>query len=304
MKTLVTGCSGLIGNALIEYLFQHGHSIQCLKRHKDSLPNHFWATEELPKNTENIFDTIIHLAGENVAEGRWTAARKERILVSRVEGTRQLIDYIAMLEKKPKVFLCASAIGFYGHSMDTIFNEDSPLGHGFLADVCHQWEKETNRLKAMNIRTVNLRFGMVLSPKGGALHKMAPAFRARLGGILGDGQQFISWISIRDLVAIVDFIIKQPQINGPVNIVSPIPTNNKILSETLGRVINRPVFFKIPAFVVNLLFGQMAEEMLLASTRVTPKILMEADYTFQDQSLEAVLRHCLESEKQHVSAAD
>ncbi len=296
MKTLVTGCSGLIGNALIEHLFQQGHSIQCLKRNKGSEENHFWATEELPRNTENVFDAIVHLAGENVAEGRWTVARKERILTSRVEGTRQLIDYISLSAKKPKVFLCASAIGYYGHSMDQIFNEDSPLGHGFLADVCHQWEKQTSRLASMDIRTVNLRFGMVLSPKGGALHKMVSPFKARLGGVLGDGEQFVSWISIRDLVAIVDFIIKQPHIKGPVNVVSPIPTNNRILTETLGRVINRPILFRIPGFVVRFLFGQMADEMLLASTRVTPKILLEADYNFQDQSLEAVLRYCLETE--------
>ena len=294
MKTLMTGCSGLVGNALIEYLFQRGHSIQCLKRNKERNQNSFWATQSLPTNTENVFDAVIHLAGENVAEGRWTAARKERILSSRVEGTRQLIDYIATLPQKPKVFLCASAIGFYGHSMDDIFSEDSPLGKGFLADVCRQWERETERLTAMGIRTVNLRFGMVLSPKGGALHKMIPPFRARLGGVLGNGQQFISWISIRDLVAIVDFIINQPLIRGPVNVVSPIPTNNRILTETLGRVLNRPTLFKIPAFIVKLLFGQMAEEMLLCSTRVTPKILLEADYTFRDQSLEAVLRYCIE----------
>lgn len=294
MKTLVTGCSGLVGNALIEYLFQHGHSIQCLKRYKGPERNHFWATEELPANTENVFDSVVHLAGENVAEGRWTVARKEKILTSRVEGTRQLIDYISMLVIKPKVFLCASAVGYYGHSMDQIFNEDSPLGQGFLAEVCHQWEQQTNRLSGMGIRTVNLRFGMVLSPKGGALHKMVPPFKARLGGVIGDGQQFISWIGIRDLVAIVDFIIKHPDIKGPVNVVSPIPTNNQILTETLCRVIKRPLFLRIPGFVVKFLFGQMAEEMLLSSIRVTPKVLLEADYNFQDQSLEAVLRYCLE----------
>jgi uncharacterized protein len=296
MKTLMTGCSGLIGNALIEYLFQNGHSIQCLKRNKDGEKNLFWATHALPKNTSGVFDNVIHLAGENVADGRWTAARKEKILASRVEGTRQLIDYISLLANKPKTFLCASAIGYYGHSLDEIFNEDSPVGGGFLADVCYQWEKEVGRLSAMGIRTVNLRFGMVLSPKGGALNKMIPPFKKRLGGVLGHGQQFISWISIKDLVAAVDFIIKHPNIKGPVNVVSPIPTNNKILTETLGRVLNRPTFLKIPGFVLKLLFGQMADEMLLCSTRVTPKVLLEADYNFQDQSLEAVLRNCIDSE--------
>jgi len=297
MKTLMTGCSGLIGNALIEHLFKMGHSIQCLKRNKEGEQNNFWATHALPASTDHVFDTVIHLAGENVAEGRWTTARKEKILKSRIEGTRQLIDYISMLTNKPKTFLCASAIGYYGHSMDEIFNEDSPLGQGFLADVCYQWEKEVGRLSAMGIRTVNLRFGMVLSPKGGALHKMVPSFKAKLGGILGNGQQFISWISIRDLVAIVDFIVKHPHIKGPVNVVSPIPTNNKIFTETLSRVLNCPAFLRIPAFVIKLVFGQMADEMLLSSTRVTPKILMEADYNFQDQSLESVLRYCLDANK-------
>lgn len=295
MKTLVTGCSGLVGNALVEHLFKKGHSLQCLQRNREPHSQQIWATQALPANTDHVFDAVVHLAGENVADGRWTTAKKERILESRIEGTRQLIDYIATLEVKPKVALCASAVGYYGHSMDEIFDEDSPLGKGFLADVCRQWEKQAGRLETMGVRTVNLRFGMVLSPKGGALWKMVPAFKARVGGIVGSGEQFISWISIRDLVEIVDFIIKKPQINGPVNVVSPIPTTNRILSETLGRVLNRPVLMKIPAFMVRVIFGDMADEMLLASTRVTPKVLMEADYNYQDQSLESVLRYCLNS---------
>jgi hypothetical protein len=297
MKTLITGCSGLVGNALVEFLFARGHSIQCLKRNQASEHHHFWATQALPTTTESVFDTVIHLAGENVAEGRWSTDRKQRILTSRVEGTRQLVDYISTLAEKPKVFLCASAVGYYGHSMDRIFDENSPLGEGFLADVCDQWEKETHRLSALGIRIVNLRFGMVLSPKGGALHKMAPPFKAGLGGVIGNGQQFISWISIRDLVAIVDFLINQPHINGPVNVVSPIPTTNRALTENLGKALNRPTLFRIPAFLVRLLFGQMADEMLLASTRATPRVLLEADYNFQDQSLEAVLRYCLDADK-------
>lgn len=297
MKTLMTGCSGLVGNALVEFLFARGHSIQCLKRNQDSEHHHFWATQALPTTTDNVFDAVIHLAGDNVAEGRWTADKKRRILTSRVEGTRQLIDYISTLARKPKVFLCGSAVGYYGHSLDEIFDENSPLGQGFLADVCYQWEYETHRLADLGIRTVNLRFGMVLSPKGGALQKMAPPFKAGLGGVLGNGQQFISWISIRDLVAIVDFLINQPHIEGPVNVVSPIPTTNRILTESLGKTFNRPTYLRIPTFMARLLFGQMADEMLLASTRVTPQVLLESGYTFQDQSLEAVVRYCLDREK-------
>ena len=295
MKTLVTGCSGLVGHALVEHLFKKGHSLQCLQRNRAGSGQQFWATAALPGSSAGSFDAVVHLAGENVADGRWTAAKKERILRSRVEGTAQLVDYIATLEEKPKVALCASAVGYYGHSMETIFNEDSPLGKGFLADVCRQWEKEASRLTAMGIRTVNLRFGMVLSPRGGALWKMVPAFKAGMGGVVGSGEQFVSWISIRDLVEIVDFVIRQPHIKGPVNVVSPIPTTNRILSTTLGKVLNRPVLMKIPAFMVRMIFGEMADEMLLASTRVTPKVLLEADYPYQDQSLESVLRYCLDS---------
>ena len=298
MKTLITGCSGLVGNALIEHLFAKGHSIQCLKRNPASLSEHFWATQSLPSGPNDSFDAVIHLAGENVAEGRWSTKKKQRILQSRVEGTKELVDYISLLPSKPKVFLCASAIGYYGSRDEEILDEDSSSGEGFLADVCRKWEKETHRLSAMGVRVINLRFGMVLSPKGGALHKMIPPVRLGLGGSIGTGKQFISWISIRDLVAIVDFIIDRPHITGPVNIVSPISTTNKELTQRLGKALNRPVFLRIPGIAVKLLFGQMADEMLLSSTRVTPKVLLESDYRFQDQSLDAVLRFCLSTSPQ------
>lgn len=293
MKTLLTGCSGLVGNALIEYLFARGHSLQCLKRNSAAQPNQFWATRALPPDGDNTFDAVVHLAGENVADGRWTAHKKQRILQSRVIGTRELVDFISTLPHKPKVFLCASAVGYYGSRDDEILDENSSPGEGFLADVCRQWEKETERLSSMGVRVVNLRFGMILSPKGGALHKMIPPFKSGLGGAIGSGEQYISWISIRDLVAIVDFLIDRTDIQGAVNVVSPIPTTNKVLTESLGRALKRPAFFRIPGFMVRLLFGPMAEEMLLCSTRVTPRVLLESDYLFQDQSLDAVLRFCL-----------
>lgn len=293
MKTLITGCTGLVGSALVEYLFKKGHSIQCLKRGSDATANHFWATHTLPASTDRVFDAVIHLAGENVAAGRWTSKRKHRILSSRVDGTRELVDYISMLTKKPKVFLCASAVGFYGNRGDDIVDEDSNRGEGFLADVCQQWEKETLRLHSMGIRTINLRFGMVLSPNGGALHKMLPAFRLGLGGVIGNGKQYVSWISMRDLVQIVDFIIRRESVSGPVNIVSPISATNKELTTNLAKILQRPAFFKVPSIMAKLIFGEMAEEMLLSSTRATPKVLMEEGYTFKDQSLDAVLRYCI-----------
>jgi len=292
MKTLITGASGLVGNALVDYLFKNGHSIQCLKRNADPNNNTFWATQSIPAKTESTFDAVIHLAGKNVAQGRWSVRKKNDILMSRVNGTRELIDYISLLPQKPKVFLCASAVGFYGNRGDEILDESSSPGDGFLADVCRQWEGETLRLNNMGVRVVNLRFGMILSPKGGALKKMVPPFRMRLGGIIGSGKQYISWISIRDLVKIVDFIITRENIKGPVNMVSPIQVTNRQFTESLGKTLNRPTLFKVPAILAKLLFGQMADEMLLTSTRVTPKVLLESGYEFIDQSLDAVLSHC------------
>ncbi len=297
MKSLITGCTGLVGNALVEFLFKNGHSIQCLKRKEKADPHHFWATEALPTNTDKIFDTVIHLAGENVANGRWGTKKEQQVLESRVQGTKSLVDYFSILEEKPKLFLCASAVGYYGSRGDEILDEKSTQGDGFLAEVCRQWEKETERLSTMGIRVVNLRFGMVLSPQGGALYKMIPPFKAYLGGIVGGGKQFISWVSIRDLVRIVDFIIKSPQIKGPVNIVSPMPTTNKALTVSLGRALTRPTPFMVPGFMAKLIFGQMADEMLLCSSRVTPKLLLESGYEFQDQSLDEVLRFCVSGGK-------
>lgn len=292
MNTLITGCSGLVGNALIEYLFAQGHSIQCLKRNKGSRPGNFWAIDNLP-NKELTFDAVVHLAGENVAQHRWTASVKKEILRSRVDGTRELIDYLVSLPRKPQVFLVASGVGFYGSRGDEILDEDSPSGEGFLADVCRQWEKETERLAAMGVRVVMLRFGMILSPRGGALHKMLGPFKSGLGGVVGTGEQYISWVSIRDVVATTDFLLSRPGIEGPVNVVSPIAATNREFTESLGRVLGRPTLLKVPEFIARITFGQMAEETLLSSIRVTPKVLLENDYQFRDQSLDAVLRFCL-----------
>lgn len=295
---MITGCTGLVGSALIDSLFKNGHSIQCLKRDKTPGAHHFWDTDSLPQDQNNGFDAIIHLAGENVANGRWSKKKKEAILNSRLDGTRELIDYVSLLADRPKVFLCASAVGYYGNRGKEILDEKSGLGVGFLAEVCRQWEKETQRLTNLGIRIVNLRFGMILSPNGGALHKMVPPFKLGLGGVVGTGEQHISWVSIRDVVKIIDFAIKNELISGPVNVVSPIQTTNKELTKTLGKVLQRPTIFKVPATAARLIFGQMADEMLLTSCRVTPQKLMQAGYQYIDQSLESVLRYCTQDEPQ------
>ncbi len=293
MKILLTGCSGLVGSALIEYLFQKGHCLQCLKHNNATQGGTFWATDNMPGDGDNVFQTVIHLAGENVDQGRWTKKKKQIILSSRIEGTRQLVDYLAALPQKPRLFLCASAVGYYGDRGEEILNENSLQGQGFLADVCHQWEQESKRLTSMGVRVVNLRFGMVLSPKGGALLKMIPAFQARLGGVIGSGRQYISWISIRDLVEIVGFTINNESIIGPVNVVSPIQTTNSELTKALAKALQRPALLKMPSFVARLLWGRMADELLLGSNRVTPQVLLESGYEFKDQSLDAVLHSCL-----------
>ncbi len=291
MRVLLTGSSGLIGSALIESLFAKGHVIQCLKRKQTPGSTHFWGTDALGPDTR--FDTVIHLAGENVAEGRWTERKKQKILKSRLESTKTLIDYVASLKEKPASLLCASAVGYYGSRGNEILDETSPPGEGFLADVCRRWEKETERLSLMNVRTVNLRFGMILSPRGGALPEIIPHFQAGFGGVIGSGKQYISWVGIDELTRIVDFIIDNEQIKGPVNVVCPAPATNRELVRALGKALNRPALLRVPGFMAKLRFGQMAGEMLLSSCRVMPKILLESGYEFTDQSLErAVLRCC------------
>lgn len=296
MKILITGCSGLVGSALTEFMFQNGYSIQCLKREINPQSSTFWDTKNLPSDDENGYKAIIHLAGENVASERWSKKKRERILSSRVDGTRKLIDYIALLRKKPEVFLCASAVGYYGNRDEKALDEQSTPGDTFLADVCRQWEEETNRLGNMGIRVVNLRFGMILSPKGGALHKMLPAFRMKLGGVIGNGKQYISWISIRDVVRVIEFLIKSDNIAGPVNVVSPNPATNREFTKTLGSIVNCPTVLAIPGFLAKAVFGRMADEMLLASCKVSPKALLNAGYDFRDSSLEQVLSYCINGE--------
>lgn len=293
MKTLVTGCSGLVGSALVEALFQQGHTVQCLQREKKNAAKNFWATHAIPEQ-ERVFDQVVHLAGDNVSSGRWSAAKKQRILDSRVIGTRELVDYIALLPQKPSVVLCASAVGFYGSRGEQIVDETGSLGPGFLAEVCRQWEKELEPLRDLGIRTVNLRFGMILSGKGGALQMMIPPFRAGVGGVIGSGGQYVSWISIGDVVGVIDFLIRNDTVQGPVNVVTPTPVTNRQLTAALGKALGRPTFFKVPAFMAKIIFGQMADEMVLSSTRAIPQVLLAAGYTFQDTSLDAVLQECVQ----------
>jgi len=295
MKTLITGASGLVGSALVESLFKKGHTIRCLQRNKARDEGVIWDTGALhtDRSDQTPFDVVIHLAGENVAGGRWGAARKERILRSRVDGTRQLVDYISQPQNRPKVFLCASATGYYGDCGSRDVDERSPQGSGFLAEVCRQWEAEAARAEQAGIRVINLRFGMILSPKGGALHKMLAPFKAGLGGVVGSGEQFISWTAMKDLTAIVHFLIEQDSASGPYNVISPTPVTNRAFTKTLGEVLGKPTFLPVPAFLVRLIFGEMAREMLLSSCKAMPTRLLEAGYRFQEEDLRHTLVSCI-----------
>jgi uncharacterized protein (TIGR01777 family) len=293
MEICVTGSSGLVGSALVEALFAAGHTIQCLSRNKEKTNDSFWnfAAEGV---REGRADAYVHLAGENVADGRWSPAKKKRILESRVLGTKALVNHLLSLEKKPSTFCCASAIGYYGSRGEERLTESSSLGSGFLAEVCKHWEAETRALEKGGIRVVNLRFGMILSPQGGALHKMIPPFRMGLGGTIGSGRQYMSWISIRDVVQSILFLLAQDSISGPVNIVSPTPVTNREFTRALGKALGRPTLLPLPAFAAKAGFGQMADEMLLGSSRVIPDKLLQAGYSYVDEELSQALAFCIE----------
>ena len=293
MKILLTGASGLVGSALIESLFKEGHTIRPLRRHKGKNWGRLWDTEALDADADQSpFDVVINLAGENVAGKRWNAQQKEKILRSRVDSTWELVDYISQPGKRPKLLICASATGYYGNCGDALIDERSPAGSGFLAEVCRQWEETAAKAELAGIRVVVLRFGMVLSPHGGALLKMLPAFKAGLGGVIGTGNQYIGWISINDLAGIVKFVIANEALHGPFNTVTPAPVTNRVFVKTLGGVLRRPTIMPAPAFLVRLLFGEMADEMVLSSCRVIPTRLLEAEYRFQEEDLRQVLTAC------------
>lgn len=296
MKVLVTGSSGLVGSALVSFLEGGGHEVYKLVRGRSDLfPNEIgWDPHRgviFPALLEG-FDAVVHLAGENIM-GIWTQAKKKRISESRVRGTKLLSQDLCQLKNPPAVFVCASAAGYYGNRGDEILTEQSDKGHGFLADVCEDWEEATRAASDKGIRTLNLRIGMVLSAKGGALKQMLPIFNWGLGGQVGSGNQYVSWIVIDDLMRIIDFVIQRESLAGPVNTVTSHPVTNKEFTKILGHLLHRPTFFSMPTFGVNLLFGELGREVLLASERVKPQKLEEAGFQFEYPYLEDALRHLL-----------
>ncbi|MEO7674744.1 MAG: TIGR01777 family oxidoreductase, partial [Pyrinomonadaceae bacterium] len=236
---------------------------------------------------------VIHLAGENVSGLRWTEDKKKAIRDSRVFGTRTMIEAFARLEKKPKVFIGGSAIGFYGDRDDDEMTEASGAGDTFLAKVCKEWEAESRRAEDMGIRTVLLRTGIVLSKDGGALATMLTPFKLGVGGVVGDGKQWMSWVSLDDVIAVINFALENEGLRGAVNVVAPNPVTNEEFTKTLGSVLYRPTFLPLPEFAVNLVFGEMGDALLLASTRVIPKRLVDANFEFKYTDLKTALEHAV-----------
>ncbi len=293
MKILLTGSSGLIGSALTASLSANGHNVKRLLRSRHTGGEAYWNPEEGTIDLSNCkgIDVVIHLAGDSIAEGRWSKAKKARILDSRIKGTQLIATALARLEERPHTLISGSAIGFYGNRGADIVDEGSPAGEGFLAGVCQQWEDATAPAAEAGIRVVNVRFGMVLSSSGGALKKMLLPFKLGLGGVVGDGKQYMSWVGIDDVAGMVQHIINTPSLRGPVNLVSPSPVSNRQFVRTLGQVLHRPSILPMPAFMARIMFGEMADELLLASTRVMPRLLMNTGYNF----INSDLREALES---------
>jgi len=296
MRFLVSGALGLVGRALVPFLISQGHEVIRLVRHEPRGADEvFWDPVKgvLDLAPVRVLDAVIHLAGENVAGGRWTAARREAIRASRVLGTRTLVTAVDRLRHRPFVFVTSSAAGFYGDGADRILSEDDKRGTGFLPEVCEAWEREAAVARGFGIRVVKLRTGVVLTPAGGALAKLLPVFRAGLGGRLGNGRQWMSWISVDDLVGAFYHAVLDQRCSGPVNAVAPEPVTNAEFAATLARVLRRPAILPVPKPALKLAFGALADETLLASARVKPVRLLEAQFWFRHERLERALRHVL-----------
>jgi uncharacterized protein (TIGR01777 family) len=295
MRVLVSGSTGFIGSALVPFLSGKGHQVMRLVRGGPGGPDTIaWdpATGMRERGALQGIQAVVHLAGESIV-GRWTPSKKAAIRTSRVEGTRRLIEALTSATPAPSIFVCASATGFYGDRGDEALNEKSAPGAGFLADVCREWEAAANQAEARGVRVVNLRIGLVLGRGGGALGNMLLPFRLGLGGRLGSGRQYWSWIALEDLLGAVSQALASPVLEGPVNAVALRAVTNEEFTRTLGRVLGRPTIVPVPAAGIRLMMGEMGEALLLASQRVEPSRLRASGYAFQHPELEGALRHAI-----------
>jgi uncharacterized protein (TIGR01777 family) len=296
MKILVSGSHGLVGSALVSSLRSDGHEVFGLVRHAPHSESEVeWYPERGSLALARLegMDAVVHLAGESIAEGRWNDEKKQRIRESRVKGTTVLSEALSNLKHPPKTLISASAIGYYGNRGDLILTEQSAPGNDFLAGVCVEWERATEAASAQGIRVVLARFGIILSADGGALKKMLPPFRMGVGGRVGSGKQWMSWIALDDVIAGLTFTLTTESLSGPVNFVAPNPVRNAEFTKALGKALARPTFFPIPEFGVRLAFGEMADALLLSSQRVQPAQLVGAGYQFKAAELAPALSEIL-----------
>lgn len=295
MNILIAGASGFIGNALAHHLVQKGHTVFTLGRRREpTKPQHFYwqpDTGDIDLDLDLRFDAVVNLAGENIAS-RWTRKKKQEILQSRVKATELLCKTLCQINSQPAVLINGSAMGYYGDTRDLVVDESSSNGEGFLAEVARCWEDAAIPAMDAGIRTVLLRTGLVLHPSGGALQKMWLPFKLGLGGAMGDGRHYMSWISLRDAVRSIEFLIEHPTLAGPVNMVAPDPVSNLEFTKALGSALRRPTLFPMPEWAARLVFGEMADEALLASIPVYPQVLLKAGFNYEHDDLQEYLTQC------------
>ncbi|MEO2046656.1 MAG: TIGR01777 family oxidoreductase [Pirellulales bacterium] len=298
MRIAITGASGLIGSHLLPTLSAQGDEVTRLVRHPAESGEVSWnpQQESLDLSALDGFDGVIHLAGENIASSRWTTSMKGRIRESRVRGTHAISSGLARLATPPKVLIAASAIGYYGNRGAELLDEQATPGEDFLAKVVYDWEQATEPAANAGIRVVRLRIGVVLSPAGGALAKMLTPFQLGAGGRVGNGRQYWSWIAIDDVIGVIRYALSHQALTGPINAVTPTAITNAQFTQTLGRVLHRPTFLPMPATAARIVLGEMADALLLSSTRVVPKQLLDSGYSYQYPELESALRHLLNRE--------
>lgn len=299
MRILVSGSTGFLGTALVETLEAEHHSVSRLVRPKTArkdaagknAPTVAWdpVADQFDSAGAEGADALLHLAGASIAGGRWNAARKKLLRASRIDATRQLMGALAKLQRPPRIIVAASAIGYYGNRGEETLTEVSAPGNDFLAGLCREWEAETARGSEFGARVVSLRFGIILAAHGGALPRMALPFKFGAGGRLGNGRQWMSWLTLQETVRIVQFALSAPALAGPVNVVTPNPVRNSEFTRVLAKTLHRPAVFPAPAFALRLAVGEMADALLLVSQRVMPTKLLDAGYSFQLPDLSGAL---------------
>jgi len=295
MRVAVTGASGLIGSALVPHLRAQGHHVDRLVRRQASAPDEIsWDPRQGTVDLDRLAgtDAVVHLAGAGVGDHRWTDSYKREILDSRVDGTHTIVRAITALPTPPRVLVSASAIGWYGDTGDRMVDETAPAGTGFLADVVRAWEAAADPARSAGIRVTHPRTGLVVSSKGGAWARMFPLFKAGLGGKLGNGQQYWSWISLRDEIRALEFLLEREDISGPVNLTAPLPVTNAEVTSAMGDVLHRPTLLPAPAFALKVALGEFSTE-VLGSSRVMPRVLEGAGFTFQDTTISDAIRTAL-----------